>query len=134
MWEMARALMPPAPRRPQGGGRAAADERLVLTSIIYVLTSGCAWQQLPPHFGVTVPTAHRWYLRWTRADLWNRLRDAAAAPDAPPGLAEWTCAIAEAAATRLYATPTEAADGDPDCADPQTPPSAEPDPHAQPAS
>ncbi|MBB5083948.1 transposase [Nonomuraea endophytica] len=99
MWEAARPLMPgPRPRR-QGGGRAAADARTVMAAVVYVITSGCAWQHLPPVFGVTVPTAHRWYTRWTSADLWQGLCEATADN---PGLADWTRTIRDCAASRVY--------------------------------
>jgi transposase len=99
MWEAAGSLIPgPRPRR-QGGGRAAADARTVMAAVVYVLTSGCAWQDLPATFGVTVPTAHRWFTRWTRANLWQRLYEATAHD---PGLADWTRAIRDCASYRVY--------------------------------
>ncbi|NRQ37918.1 transposase [Nonomuraea sp. NN258] len=99
MWEIAGSLMPaPRPRR-QGGGRAAADQRTVMAAVVYVITSGCAWQNLPAAFGVTVPTAHRWFARWTRADLWQNLYEATADD---PELAEWTRAIRDCASSRVY--------------------------------
>ncbi|WP_158578764.1 transposase [Spongiactinospora rosea] len=99
MWEVAGSLMPGRRPRRQGGGRAAADARTVLTAVVYVITSGCAWQNLPPAFGVTVPTAHRWFARWTEAGLWRNLCEATAHD---PALAEWTRAIRDAAACRVY--------------------------------
>ncbi|MDO1486439.1 transposase, partial [Rhodococcus rhodochrous] len=59
LWEIVEPLLPEFRARPQGGGRAAIDDRAVFTAIVYVLTSGCAWRHLPPSFGVSVPTAHR---------------------------------------------------------------------------
>ncbi|GAA3018740.1 transposase [Streptosporangium longisporum] len=97
MWALARTLMPERRPRPQGGGRATADQRRVLAAVVYVVTSGCAWQNLPPAFGVTVPTAHRWFARWTRDGLWDRLREASSGD---PGLAEWTRAIRDCASLR----------------------------------
>jgi transposase len=44
--------------RSQGGGTAPVNDRAVFTGIVCVLTSGCAWRDLPPSLGVTVPTAH----------------------------------------------------------------------------
>ncbi|MFI6320174.1 transposase [Nonomuraea sp. NPDC050556] len=99
MWEVASALMPEQRPRPQGGGRAAADARRVLAAVVYVVTSGCAWQNLPPAFGVTVPTAHRWFARWSRAELWERLCEATADD---PALAAWTTAIRDSASRRVY--------------------------------
>lgn len=99
MWEAASALLPDRPRRPQGGGRAAADARRVLVAVVYVVTSGCAWQHLPPAFGVSVPTAHRWFARWTSANLWRNLTEATSHD---PALADWTRAVEEGAARRVH--------------------------------
>ncbi|MGW0480555.1 transposase [Nonomuraea sp. NPDC003214] len=99
LWEAARPLLPEPPPRRQGGGRAAADARTVMTAVVYVVTSGCAWQHLPAAFGVTVPTAHRWFTRWTRAGLWQRLCEATAGD---PALADWTRAIRYCASSRVY--------------------------------
>lgn len=99
MWEVACALMPEQRARPQGGGRAAADARRVMAAVVYVVTSGCAWQHLPPAFGVAVPTAHRWFARWTRADLWGSLCEATADD---PDLAGWTRTIRDCASSRVY--------------------------------
>ncbi|WP_078875059.1 transposase [Streptomyces sp. NRRL F-5053] len=81
------------------GRRAAADARAVLVAVVYVVTSGCAWQHLPPSFGVSVPTAHRWFTRWTGADLWRNLCEATSHD---PALADWTRAIQECAARRVH--------------------------------
>ncbi|WP_461120380.1 integrase core domain-containing protein [Saccharothrix stipae] len=44
--------------------------------VVGVLTSGCGWRELPPSFGVTVPTAHRRFTEWTKAALSRRLHQA----------------------------------------------------------
>ncbi|MEU7688615.1 transposase, partial [Streptomyces spectabilis] len=41
-------VVPPAPQRPQGGGHRRRGDREVLAAIIFVATSGCTWNQLPP--------------------------------------------------------------------------------------
>lgn len=99
MWAAARPLLPALPPRPQGGGRAAADARRVMVAVVYVVTSGCAWQQLPSSFGVSVPTAHRWFTRWSGANLWQDLSEATSHT---PALAAWTRTIHECAARRVY--------------------------------
>ncbi|MEU4543848.1 transposase [Nonomuraea dietziae] len=99
LWAVASTLVPEPRPRPQGGGRAAADARQVMVAVVYVVTSGCAWQHLPHSFGVTVPTAHRWFARWSRAELWRNLHEATASD---PALAEWTRVIRDCAARRRY--------------------------------
>ncbi|MEU8346624.1 transposase [Spirillospora sp. NPDC048832] len=64
-----KAWVPPA----ESCGTTPVDDRAVFTAIVYVLTSGCAWRHLPGEFGVSVPTAHRRFTTWTRAELWLRL-------------------------------------------------------------
>jgi transposase len=55
LWALAEPLIPEFQPRPQGGGTAPLDDRAVFTAIVYVLTSGCAWRDLPPSFGGAVP-------------------------------------------------------------------------------
>ena len=59
LWALAEPLIPEFRPRPQGGGTAPLDDRAVFTAIVYVLTSGCAWRDLPPSFGVPFQTAFR---------------------------------------------------------------------------
>lgn len=48
LWELVQPLIPQFQARPQGGDTAPADDRAVLTAIVYMLTSGCPWLELPP--------------------------------------------------------------------------------------
>ncbi|MEU4842463.1 IS5 family transposase [Nocardia testacea] len=73
LWDIVKPLLPEfAPRR-QGGGTAPVDERAVFTAVVFVLTSGCAWRHLPPSFGVSVPTAHRRFMVWADAGVFDAL-------------------------------------------------------------
>ncbi|MGW8333014.1 transposase [Streptomyces sp. NPDC055897] len=56
MWELVAPLPPSFTARPQSGGTAPCDEQAVLTSVVDVLTSGCAWRHLPPTFGTSPAT------------------------------------------------------------------------------
>ncbi|PFG48489.1 putative transposase of IS4/5 family DUF4096 [Amycolatopsis sulphurea] len=73
LWELVEPLIPKFGPRPQGGGTAPLPDRAVFTAIAYVLTSGCAWPDLPPPFGVPFQTAHRRFSQWTKAGLWRKL-------------------------------------------------------------
>jgi transposase len=74
LWEIAEPLIPPAPVRPQGGGRKRVDDRAVLAAICYLTQAGCSWWKLPEAlFGVTRATAHRRFAEWSRAGLWEAL-------------------------------------------------------------
>jgi transposase len=56
LWVLAQPLILQFTLRRQGGGTGLVDDRAVFTAIVYVLTSGCVWRDLPPTFRVTVPT------------------------------------------------------------------------------
>lgn len=74
LWKIAKPLITPPPRRPQGGGIARVDDRAVLAAIVYVTQAGCSWWKLPTAlFGVSRATAHRQFAEWTRDGLWDRL-------------------------------------------------------------
>jgi transposase len=100
LWAMVGPLIPGFEPRPQGGGTASVDDRAVFTSIVFVLTSGCAWRYLPPSFGVTVPTAHRRFTEWTRAGLWRRLHHAVLDELGSQGLIDWSRAVLDGASVR----------------------------------
>ncbi len=76
LWELVQPYLPKFRPRPQGGGTAPLPDRQVFTAIVYVLTSGCAWRDLPPSFGVPFQTAHRRFSQWTKAGVWPRLHRA----------------------------------------------------------
>lgn len=73
LWELFERVVPPAPTRPQVGGRRRYGDREVLAAIVFVATSGCTWKQLPPSFGPSGPTAHRRFGEWSRARVWAKL-------------------------------------------------------------
>jgi transposase len=55
------------------GGRPAADPRQLMSGILYILRTGCQWNALPPTFGVSGKTAHRYFQRWCRAGVFKRM-------------------------------------------------------------
>ncbi|WP_442815908.1 IS5 family transposase [Streptomyces sp. NBC_01205] len=74
LWALFQRVVPEAPLRPQGGGRRRHGDREVLAAIVFVATSGCAWQQLPAaSFGPSGATAHRRFSEWTKARVWAKL-------------------------------------------------------------
>lgn len=100
LWALVQPLIPQFTPRPQGGGTAPVEDRAVFTAIVYVLTSGCSWRDLPPSFGVTVPTAHRRFEQWTDADLWPQLYQAVLDELGSQGEIEWARAVVDAATVR----------------------------------
>jgi transposase len=93
-------LIPPRKTRPQGGGMSRVDDRAVFTSIVFVLTSGCAWRHLPPSFGVTVPTAHRRFTEWTAVGLWRDVHRAVLDELGGKGMIDWSRAGLDGASVR----------------------------------
>ncbi|MFC0039630.1 IS5 family transposase [Actinomadura rayongensis] len=94
LWELFQQVVPPAPRRPQGGGRRRYGDREVLAAIIFVATTGCTWQQVPPVFGPSGPTAHRRFTEWTRARVWVKLHRLVLDEVGARGGLDWSrCAI-----------------------------------------
>jgi transposase len=107
IWAIVAPLIPETPARPQGGGMRRVDDRTVFTAIVFVLVNGCAWHDLPASYGVTVPTAHRRFTEWTRADLWSQVYEAAIAGPATQEMISWSRSLrhlAMARATRRLTT------------------------------
>jgi transposase len=100
LWALVEPLIPEFRPRPQGGGTAPLPAHSVFTAIVYVLTSGCAWRDLPPSFGVPFQTAHRRFSQWTEAGLRHDLHHAALDGLGSRGLLDWSRAILDAASVR----------------------------------
>jgi transposase len=99
-WEIVEPLVPQFDPRPQGGGTAPLDARAVFTAIVYVLTTGCAWRHLPAEFGVSVPTAHRRFIQWAKAGVFDRSHRAVLDRLGVAGELDWSAAILDAASVR----------------------------------
>jgi transposase len=59
-WALVEPHLPPARK---GRRHPAADRRRVLDAILYVLTTGCQWRQLPKDFPAR-STVHKYFLDW----------------------------------------------------------------------
>ncbi|MGD6741821.1 IS5 family transposase [Streptomyces sp. BH106] len=94
LWELFQRVVPPAPVRPQGGGHRRRGDREVLAAIIFVATSGCTWNQLPPGFGLSGVTAFRRFTEWTEARVWAKLHRLVLDELGSQGGLDWSrCAI-----------------------------------------
>jgi transposase len=58
-WGIIKPLLPPRFRV----GRTRADDRRIINGILYVLTTGCRWMDMPPEYG-SYKTAWRRLKRW----------------------------------------------------------------------
>ena len=71
-WERIRDHLPGKTTDP---GRTAADNRLFVHAVIYVLKTGIPWEDLPPRFGKPNSVWKR-YDRWCASGVWQRIATA----------------------------------------------------------
>ena len=53
-------------------GRTAADNRLFVNGVLWVLRSGAHWADLPERYGKW-KSVHKRFARWARAGVWERV-------------------------------------------------------------
>ena len=70
-WERIEPLLPGKASDP---GRTAADNRLFVNGVLWVLRSGAHWCDLPERYG-RWKTAHKRFSRWSKAGVWERVFD-----------------------------------------------------------
>lgn len=63
-------LCPFLPPQKPWTGRPAVDHRLIVEGIIYVMRTGCSWQDLPERFGPWKTVVDR-YRRWRLEGQWE---------------------------------------------------------------
>jgi transposase len=68
-WERIAPLLPGKAGDP---GRTAADNRLFVNGVLWVLRSGAHWCDLPERYG-RWKTAHKRFSRWSKAGVWERV-------------------------------------------------------------
>ena len=100
LWGLVEPLLPQFRPRPQGGGTAPLPVRTVFTAIVYVLSSGCAWRDLPPSFGVPFQTAHRRFAQWAAAGVFRQLHHAVPDELGSQGAIDWSRVIIDGACVR----------------------------------
>jgi transposase len=66
------ALEPLLPPQRAATGRPAKDHRTVLNAILWRLTTGAPWRDLPERYGPWQPGYTR-FRRWQRAGVWDRV-------------------------------------------------------------
>jgi transposase len=73
LWAAVAPLLPPERPKPQGG-RPRLSDRAALTGIVFVLTTGTAWERLPVEMGCgSGMTCWRRLRDWQEAGVWSRL-------------------------------------------------------------
>jgi transposase len=68
-WARLRRLVP----RPARTGRPREDEREVLNGILYVLHTGCRWEDMPHDIHASPKTCNRRLLEYQRRRVWQRM-------------------------------------------------------------
>lgn len=56
-------------------GRTAADNRLFINGVLWVLRSGAHWHDLPERYGKW-KSLHKRFSRWAKAGVWERVFEA----------------------------------------------------------
>jgi len=76
-WAKVEHLLPGKPSDP---GRTAADNRLFVNAVAYVLKTGVPWSDLPARFG-RHDTVRKRFDRWCANGVWARIARATGDPD-----------------------------------------------------
>jgi transposase len=87
-WVFIHPLLPPPART----GRPRADDRRTIEGILYVLITGCPWQDLPREYGAPT-TVWRRLKHWGEAGVWARIWRAALAALDMQGKLDWSMAF-----------------------------------------
>src|SRR3974390_1508025 len=87
-WVFIRPLLP----HPARTGRPRADDRRTIEGILYVLITGCRWQDLPHEYGAPT-TVWRRLRRWGEEGVWERIWRAALARLDRQGQLDWTIGL-----------------------------------------
>ena len=85
-WDLIRDFFPENRKR---RGRPWRDHRQVLNGILWVLSSGAAWRDLPERYGPW-QTAYDRYDRWQNDGTWDRILEALQMEADERGLLDWS--------------------------------------------
>ena len=68
-WEQIKELLP---GRLESVGRTAADNRVFVNGVLWVLRSGARWRDLPERYG-KYKSVHKRFIRWTNSGVWEKV-------------------------------------------------------------
>jgi len=60
-------------RRRHRLGRPPADLREAVNGMLYVLSTGCRWRDLPHDFSLSYVTCYRYFQAWIKDGTWQRM-------------------------------------------------------------
>jgi transposase len=68
-WERIQGFLP---GRTESVGRTAADNRLFVNGVLWILRSGARWYDLPERYG-KYKSVHKRFVRWAHSGVWDRV-------------------------------------------------------------
>jgi len=72
----------------------------MFAAIVFVLTSGCSWREIPKVLGVSWQTAHRRFTQWDNAGIWEEVGRIGAQSAVDDHIRLWASRVSVAAAER----------------------------------
>ena len=68
-----RLIEPFTKRRRRKTGRPPADPYEVVNGMLYVLSTGCRWRDLPHDYEVSYVTCYRQFIKWTKNGTFKKI-------------------------------------------------------------
>jgi transposase len=68
-WKRIKRLLPKSKRF----GRTRSNDREVINGILYVLNTGCRWEDMPHDIDASYQTCHRRLLEYQRRRVWQKI-------------------------------------------------------------
>ena len=93
-WILIQQLMSWSP--PKERGKPRTNLKRVWNAILYILTHGCRWEDLPKDARYAhKATAHRWLMFWQKAGVFNRVLTGLLKKAATEGKIDWNRLIGD---------------------------------------
>ena len=101
LWSRLEPLIPVPERRYRFPGRRRADNRAALEGILFVISTGMRWNDLPTAmFGASGATCWRRLKEWYEAGVWQQLHEAVLAELRAAGLLDLAHAVVDSSHLR----------------------------------
>ena len=97
-WAKLAPLLPPERGRP---GKPAKDHRQIVNGILWKLSSGAPWRDLPERYGPW-STVHCRFRRWRLAGIWDRVFSMLQAHGDAKGHLDWTVHFVDGSSVRAH--------------------------------
>lgn len=101
LWAIVEPLLPPAKeRRFRYPGRKPVDNRVALTVIVFVLKTGCPWEDVPQELGCCGMAAWKKLHEWQEAGIWEHIHQAILSRLQKAGKLDWSKAAVDSSSIR----------------------------------